>query len=228
MLSGGQQKIPVNGKKAAFAQNLYSSSKEKSFQQSSVDKSPFVSGTSFVANSKSIAKSGQHKRSKTSLTNCPSQHAIFQIVHNPASNPKVQVMQQKHIPQRNFTMYQTDASQHLSSTNHFMGDTIRPGTLQDQEEAQVPSDEVPVDTLSITERNQQKVMVQNVRSMKDIKFGANSAQPSQFSSQQHGIGPGTVFKNPDSIEVSITQKPIPGKKTHKTQKSDGEALKRFN
>lgn len=98
-----------------------------------------------------------------------------------------------------------------------MGDTIRPVTIGDQEDPlmQAPSDEVPVDTLSITERNQQKVMVQNVRSMKDIKFGNNSVLASQFSSQNQGIGPGVAFKNPDSVEVSINQKPLPSKKGHK-------------
>jgi len=123
-------------------------------------------------------------------------------------------------------MYQTDGSQQLGSMNNFLGDTIRPSTIGETEDQLMVgiSDEVPQDTLSITERNQQKVMVQNVRSMKDIKFGAGSAQPSQFSSQNQGIGPGVVFRNPDSIEVSIHQKPL----KKKPLKSDTEIFNHFN
>jgi hypothetical protein len=118
-----------------------------------------------------------------------------------------------------------------------LGDTIQPATIGDHEVIdevlmQAPSDEVPADHASAMDRNQQKIMVQNVRSMKDVKFNNHQSaassvhgkENSAFSSEKYG-GPTVQFKVSEKDISSSRKRGQAGviKKGHHATKSDASA-----
>jgi hypothetical protein len=73
--------------------------------------------------------------------------------------------------------------------------------LESDDLTQIPSDEIadhPI-SCSLDTRNQQKIMIQNVRSMKDIKFGTHGVQSQVSSSQLSGKENAAAFQSSDRV-----------------------------